>query len=290
MNTAEASAPGKLILVGEHAVVYGHPALAVAVDRTTTVRLRPRSGPTGLDRPPIDDARVDAALVAILPREGVGVEIESDLPIGRGMGSSAALAVALARAWANMQGIPHSTRRIGHDAMRVERIFHGNPSGIDHTVSMTGGALFFQRRDNDPVYRSLACPDLPLVVIDSGTAGDTAALVAGVRDRRPGCDSALQQIGALAQRFTDQIPTGDAHTLGPMLTENHALLVDIGVSTSKLDHIVELALSAGATGAKLSGAGGGGVVVALATDHEPVIQAATAAGYTSFSVKIAPPL
>ena len=96
--SASAFAPGKLILMGEHAVVYGHPALAMAVDRGMTVNLVEREGPTRLDEVWIDDDRLQSALDAVLPPEGIGVRLENSLPIGRGMGSSAALAVALAKA------------------------------------------------------------------------------------------------------------------------------------------------------------------------------------------------
>ena len=98
--SASAFAPGKVILMGEHAVVYGRRALAMAVDRGLTVRLEERPGPTQLDSPGIQDSRMSAALHCVLPPTGVGVHIHSTLPIGRGMGSSAALAVALARAGA----------------------------------------------------------------------------------------------------------------------------------------------------------------------------------------------
>ena len=129
-----AFAPGKLILMGEHAVVYGHRAVAMAVNRGTTVRLESCAGPTRYLGEAFADPRIDAALGAVLPAQGLGVRLETTLPIGRGMGSSAALAVALARARCALEGRPPTFEALDTDAFQVESIFHGKPSGIDHTV------------------------------------------------------------------------------------------------------------------------------------------------------------
>ncbi len=288
MNTAQAFAPGKLIVVGEHAVVYGHPALAIAVDRGTTVHLERRHGPTALESAAPDDPRLMQGLSAILPSTGIGVHLRSDLPIGRGMGSSAALAVALSRAYCALEQCPATPERIDAMAMTVERVFHGNPSGIDHTVSATGGAVTFRRTDEGPCFASVQFPDLPLVVIDSGEMGDTAIMVEGVRSRKPGIDKTLAQIGTLSERFMEAMPDEDTGKLGEMLTENHRLLQDIGVSTPTLDAIVTQALEAGAAGAKLAGAGGGGVVIAITTDPDGLIHQATRAGFRAFTVRVFP--
>ena len=254
-SVASAFAPGKLILMGEHAVVYGHPALAIAVDRGTTVHLERRSGPTGLDMPWSDDPRLRDALLAILPPADVGVRIESTLPVGRGMGSSAALAVALARAAARLEGREASDDEINEGAFRVERVFHGNPSGIDHTVSMNGGALTYRRTPDGPRTERIELAPLPLVVIDSGSSGNTAEQVAGVRSRRPDVDEHLAAIGALLNDTLPALMSGDLEKIGRSWCENHRLLQAIGVSSPTLDHIVHLAADNGATGAKLAGAG-----------------------------------
>ena len=294
-QVATAFAPGKLILAGEHAVVYGHLALAVAVDRGTRVRVWRRPGPSGLDvGSDLDDPRLVPALAAILPQEGVGVQIWSDLPIGRGMGSSAALAVALVRALAELEG-----RCAGHDecvarGFAMERVFHGTPSGLDHTVSSLGGCIAYRRGPGGVEVERVIAPTLSLVVLDSGSAGDTAALVGGVASRRPGIDPVLAEIGALAAEVRALLlavsdPDEAARQLGPLLFENHRLLQKIGVSTPALDGLVELARDAGATGAKLAGAGGGGVVLALiAGDPAPLLAAAAAQGVNAFPARLAP--
>ena len=286
--THTAFAPGKLILMGEHAVVYGHPALAIAVDRGMTVTLRDRPGPTGIDQAWVSDSRLDAALGTVLPAEGVGVTVHSDLPIGRGMGSSAALAVALARASISREGKVETREEVNVRAFAVERIFHGNPSGIDHTVSMLGGAVQYRREDSGPVFDCIDLPPLPIVVIDSGAAGNTAELVGGVASRRPNVDAYLTQMGTL---LTDTLPAlrgGDLDAIGQAWHENHWLLKAIGVSTPTLDRIVRVATDAGAAGAKLAGAGGGGVVIALAEDPSAVISAAKRGGWDAFEVESTP--
>ena len=123
---------------------------------------------------------------------------------------------------------------------------------------------------------ALPCPSWSLVVLDSGDRGDTSALVAAVAARRPGVDPVLERIGALvdeAAAVLDDLPA-----LGALLVENHRLLGRLGVSTPRLDALVELALGAGAAGAKLSGSGGGGIVLALVDDPSPVEAAAVDAG------------
>jgi len=256
----------KLILVGEHAVVYGHPAIAFAVDLRTHVTLSPHVGPTRVDSPHTDP-RVRDALCTVLPSQGWAVQVRSDIPVGRGMGSSAALAVALVRA--------HQPSLAGQAlidaAMPIERAFHGNPSGLDVVVSANGGCVGF-RRGPPMAIEPLVPGPWTVVVLDSGSAGDTAQLVRGVAARRPAIDPVLQAIGDLVDEVRDAL--ADPPALGRLLDRNHALLQQIGVSTPRLDELVDLARAHGAYGAKLAGAGGGGVVIALVHDPEPLTDAA----------------
>ncbi len=283
LHTASGYAPGKLILSGEHAVVHGHLCLALAVSRGTTVTLTRRSGPTGLDDAPLADDRLAAALEAVLPTDGIGVSISTDLPVGRGMGSSAALAVALVRARAALAGQTASFAECHRVGFVIERLFHGNPSGVDHTVSAMGGGVQYRR--SQPI-EALSLPPLTLVVMDTGVAGSTAELVAGVA-ALPDCATRLAQIGVLTEAVAAALH-GPPEPLGALLTQNHHLLRGIGVSTPRLDALVEAALSAGAYGAKLAGAGGGGVAVALVADPAPVLRAARAIGAEAFVAGVAP--
>ena len=290
-QTWTGSAPGKLILCGEHAVVHGQPAIALAVDRSTTVDLVERPGPSTLDVTPIDDARLWGGLRTLLPADGFGVRIRTDLPIGRGMGSSAALAVALIRALAQREGRWADLEECTRLGFLMERVFHGEPSGIDHTVSACGGALLYRRAPDGPVWSRLPVPNLPLVVLDSGLAGDTAIQVAAVRALLPGAAPLLEMIGALVEDIVGLLsePAPDLGMVGDLLTANHSLLGELGVSTPRLDALVELSLEHGALGAKLAGAGGGGVVVALVQDPAPLLAAALRQGVDAWSVGLAPP-
>jgi mevalonate kinase len=330
---ARGFAPGKLILSGEHAVVYGYRAVAAAVSRGTTVTLVDRPGPSGLDDALMDDggaiadarqratnhvgrtgygrygradrsggrlaevratvatvpgaadARLWPALATIVPADGIGVRITSDLPIGCGMGSSAALAVATVRALAAREG-----REAGFDecfelGFRIERVFHGTPSGIDHTVSARGGAVLYRKAGPEIAPLPLSRP-LMLVVANTGTPGDTAAMVAGVRTR--GCDAELRRIGAVAEMVAAHLQRGEDP--GPLFSENHRLLRRIGVSTPALDEVCRAMEAAGATGAKLAGAGGGGVAIAVVTEdtRDAATTAARACGCDALDVTVAP--
>lgn len=276
---------GKLILAGEHAVVYGHPALAVAVDRGVEVGLKRIDGSTRACPETRADPRLIEALVAALGPQGWEVTVRSDLPIGRGMGSSAAIAVGLVRARALADGEALDLDTIWERAFAAERAFHGTPSGLDQAVACRGGLLRYLKGP-PPVFEDLPCPDWPLVVLDSGVAGDTRALVEGVRARRPGIDPVLERIGALVAQV--QTSLTDLHALGELLVDNHRLLQQIGVSTPTLDALVDLALEHGAYGAKLAGAGGGGVVLALTDEPDRVVRAAVDRGVAAFTCRPQP--
>ncbi len=275
---------GKLILCGEHAVVYGHPALAMAVDRGTSVTLTPTRGPTRI-LSDIRDPRLERAILTRVPAQGFEVRIDTNLPIGRGMGSSAALSVALIRAVRALDGQTPSVDELYEQAFEIERVFHGNPSGLDHAVSARGGLLRY-RRGPPPSFEPLSSPAGRWVVLDSGEEGNTAELVAGVASRRPRIDPILERIGALVHEAATVLD--DPAKLGPLLNENHALLREIGVSNSRLDALIAFAREHGALGAKLAGAGGGGVVLALVADPHPLLQSASAAKIPAFEVAISP--
>ena len=254
-------APGKLILLGEHSVVHGHRAIAAAVSLQTTVTLEAHAGPTRLRKAFHRDERVERAIARVLPPEGWLVDIETELPVGRGMGSSAALSVALVRAAAGLSGETLDFAALHERAFVLERIFHGDPSGLDHAVSALGGAVVY-RKGEPPVPVSM--PPTRVVVLDTGVAGDTATLVAGVASLRPAIDEALERLGELTE---EAIPLlGDAQALGTLMNEAQHYLRTIGVSTLAIQELVVLARRHGALGAKLSGAGGGGVVLALTPD------------------------
>ena len=254
---ATASAPGKVILLGEHAVVFGHRAIAAAVSLQTTVTVYRRPGPSRVEQTSIQDPRLAAAVATEVAADGIGVRISSDVPMGCGMGSSAALAIAVVQAITRLEGREASLRELVDRGFALERVFHGNPSGLDHTVSASGGALLF--RKGAPAEDLRVKKPLRLVIANTGTPSNTAQMVEGVRRRNP--VELLMRLGALVEMAAAAISRGDP--IGGYLNDAHRCLRLMGVSTPQLDELCRAMEAAGSTGAKLSGAGGGGIAIAL---------------------------
>lgn len=303
-----AFAPGKVLLLGEHAVVYGEPALAAATSVGVTANAcagapRLRAPAWGLDVRPGDGTRVGAAfaaLLAALPASwAADVTVHAEIPAGAGMGSSAAMAVATARALAAHadESALLDDARLFDAAMASEGVFHGNPSGLDHAVAMHGGVIRFTRdlaRPGQPSIARVACPTaLHLVIAQMAPGADTGAMVAGVAERRatdPSVAAAIAEIGARTATALDAVAAGDLDALGAAMNANHTLLQRIGVSTPALDAGVDVARDAGALGAKLTGAGGGGCIVALATaaNRASIADALSAPGRFVLATEVAP--
>lgn len=325
-----ATAPGKLILCGEHAVVYGRPAIALPLSGVRA-RASVDPGPPGsgirLHAPALgrswslaeapDDpfSELVAALVARCSpacAPDFEVVITSDIPIASGMGSGAAIATALVRAVAGHLGAELSAAEISALVYGSERRFHGTPSGIDNTVVAFERAVWFvrtknrerensepenrERENSEPENRgrenrepgeqggsgfsllgsatvepvAIGAP-LTLLIGDSGVRSETRLPVGEVRRRwaaEPARYEALfDAVGAVVARVRAALASGDRAELGRLLDENQALLQEIGVSSPELDRLVAAARGAGALGAKLSGAGWGGVMIALVDDE-----------------------
>jgi len=280
-------APGKSILFGEHAVVYGRPALAVPVNQVqarVSVFADPL-GPAGrilIDAPEIGlqselsalpetnplRLLVTACLVEMgIPRlPAVKIRINSSIPVAAGLGSGAAVSVAALRALSSFLGHPLADERVNDLAFQVEKAYHGTPSGIDNTVITYGRPLFFERGQPYELLR-VARP-FTLVIADSGISSPTSAAVGGLRARWQAdparYEAIFDQAGALARLARQVIEDGIPQQLGPLIDQNQALLCEMDVSCPELDNLVAAARAAGAWGAKLSGAGKGGNMIALA--------------------------
>lgn len=266
-DTAVGEAPGKAILMGEHFVVHGAPALAVPVPGLC-LRVRLRRLATGC---PPHEGHLGFCMTAVLPPLGldparVEAQVESNLPVGSGMGSSAALSVALARAAAILANEPHKEARERELSMVCEAAAHGRPSGIDTEVCVTGQPVWAEG-GRFSVLRVLRKPEAGLVVLMAGAGGATSEMVARVADYKEAAPARFESLAHETRRRCLEarrlMESGSMSRLGVLFTEQHQALREIGVSTPGLDVAVRAACEAGAYGAKLSGAGGGGAVVAL---------------------------
>ncbi|TKX59381.1 mevalonate kinase [Halorubrum sp. SS7] len=299
-------APGKVYLFGEHAVVYGEPAVPAAIERRAAVTAEPReddhvrveaedlsldgftveySGETS-DRPDVDvptplveaamgyvDAAVEQARdAADAPDAGFDITVESDIPLGAGLGSSAAVVVAGIDAATRALGEPLDRRELAERAYQAEfEVQDGQASRADTFCSTMGGAVRVEGDDCEPI----DAPNLPFVVGFDGGAGDTGELVAGVRALRAEHEFAadtVESVGDLVREGERLLADADPESepdpellaaLGELMDFNHGLLAALGVSARSLDAMVWAARDAGAHGAKLTGAGGGGCIVAL---------------------------
>jgi len=280
---------GKIILLGEHAVVYGYPALAAALDRGVTVAPvpTPAGGPLRFELRAWnvaiaagDEHPVARSLVAIADALGAGrppVSLIGDaqIPPGAGLGSSAALAVAVARALLAYLKRPVDPAVVAQAAGASEALVHGRPSGVDVALAIAGGVGVFRRATG--LAPLIGVPPLRVLVGPSGGPRSTAAMIDRVAAATGGRadDARLRELGALTDTATAALLGADRAALGAAMNRAHDLLADLGVSNPLLDGLCAAACTAGASGAKLTGAGGGGAVIAVAPrDREPAVLAA----------------
>jgi mevalonate kinase len=291
-----ARANGKVILLGEHAVVYGACAIAASIERgvralaVPAVKAKIRVGERTASA---DDGselgRALTALLSALAAEPFAIEIELDLPAGAGLGASAAIGVAAARAVLEAQGAAPADALVLAAADAWERVFHGNPSGIDAAAAAHTGCLSFSRSEGVqplPVGRTFH-----LAVALAGPPASTREMVAGVarlRERRPEVvNAAIDGIQSLVQNAKVCIETGDLVGLGRLMDLNQMILSGLFVSTDDIERVCAVARENGALGAKLTGAGGGGAVIALC-DPDPVgvLEGFKAAGVQCFAATV----
>jgi mevalonate kinase len=286
----ERSACAKVILFGEHAVVYERPAIALPVPGLRTVAsIRRRSGPFEIQAldinhvvrlpaiPPTEMRKPHPlALIAWLTLRHIGakppralIQTRSSIPVGSNLGSGAAISVALARALAAYCGRELKPDEASQLAFEVERQHHGSPSGIDNTVIAHEQPVWFVK--NREVTPLGDLPPLALVIADTGKSTPTRVPVGDVRaahEAEPARVGAIfDEIGAITTRGRDALRAGDAALIGQLMDENHRALQTLTVSSPELDALCEAARAAGALGAKMSGGGRGGNMLALARDE-----------------------
>lgn len=303
MPAISSSAPGKVILCGEHAVVYGQPAIALPVldIRTRCVILaKPNStsGDVRISDPSIGLNSIFAALrpdhplrktialvlsaLSIDHLPACEIQIHSTIPVGGGLGSSASVSVALTRGIANFVGRSLDNEAVNDIAFEIEKLHHNTPSGIDNSVITYAKPVFYVK--GTPIQWLEIDSPMYFLIANSGIKGSTAKAVTQVRGNWKSAtteyESIFHEIGLISYAMRESLQSGTLSKAGELMTSNHALLQRIGVSLTQLDALVKTAIDAGAYGAKLSGGGLGGNVLALVPpEHVAVVsQALTKSG------------
>jgi mevalonate kinase len=291
MPAIAATAPGKIILFGEHAVVYGQPAIAIPVLQVhakVIISANPLApeGEVHIQSPAIelDTTLADLpqthplkiVILGVLERLNLSrspactIRITSTIPVAAGLGSGAAISVALIRAFSTFLGKPFANEMVNDLAYEIEKIYHGTPSGIDNTVITYAQPVYFVR--NQPIKMIKTGKPLTFLIADTGVSARTATTVAKVR---VGWENNPQQfgiifeaIGDLVRQAREAIQTGQLTVLGELMNKNQMHLEALGVSSPELEKLITAARQAGAIGAKLSGGGGGGNMIVLVTTQQ----------------------
>jgi mevalonate kinase len=290
MPAISSTAKGKTILFGEHAVVYGSPAIAVPINSIyvkaivqpsidspeSTIWLQENNSSKCLNLTELAEDNLFRGLInefqdelncAIPP---FILTIASRIPIAAGLGSSAAIAVAMIRALGKFSGKKLPAEIINRIAYRSEVIQHGTPSGIDNSVIAYEKPIFFEKEK--PLEFLQIKKNIHLVLADSGERALTKNVVRFVRESMLKDQTKYQelftQIGNIAHRAKTALENSDCQLVGSLMTENHQLLKEIGVSSQKLDQLVNTAIEAGAYGGKLCGGGQGGFMVAVCSNEK----------------------
>ncbi len=293
MPAFSATAPGKIILFGEHAVVYGRPAIAVPVEQLRARAVisadpRGKQGAVHIQAPDIGlDTWLDQLPESHPLRKAIQVvlmelsitrlpafqlRVTSTIPVAAGLGSGAAVSVAIIRALSVFLGRQLSDQRVSDLAFEVEKLYHGTPSGIDNTVVTYRMPVYFRR--GSPVETFKVKRSFSLVIGDTGISSPTAITVGDLRQAwladKDFYELVFDSVDQIVRSARSQIENGQLEELGPLMNKNHRLLQEMGVSCIELDRLVSAACLAGALGAKLSGGGRGGNMIALI---DPVLEA-----------------
>ena len=304
------SAPGKIILFGEHAVVYGQPALAVPVTQVQAeVRIDNIFSPgIRINAPNIQlneklDTLAPTHPLAATVRNtlhaleadtltSVAILIRSSIPVASGLGSGAAVSVSIIRALASHLKKDLTNEQVSELAFETEKLYHGTPSGIDNTVITYARPVYYIK--GQPIETLQVKKPFTIVIGDTGIPASTKEAVRDVRlqhHKNPErYETLFAAIGSIANTARQLIESGMPESLGPLMDENHAMLRNMKVSSPELDHLVEAARKAGALGAKMSGGGRGGNMIALAQAGKAsaIVKALKEAGATNtITTKIA---
>lgn len=301
MNEISASAPGKFVILGEHAVVYGKPAIALAINKRFYVKVR-RDDEFRINNDPVD-IRTSPHLMYIAGKNDmfpVSVSMDSKIPTGSGLGSSAALSVAFSAAMRSLNNRSLDPAEIASEAFEAEYFAQGGGSPMDTSASAYGHgiALNVPSGENDHLLSisknshswnisKIDVPEMTFVVGYTGIRAATGPLVEKVRkykDSNRFAADIIDEIGNIALDGMDALRKNDVTALGELMTKNHKLLSILGVSCNELNKLVNASLPY-SYGAKLTGSGGGGSMVVLTDEPDEVCKAIRFRGGIPFTVR-----
>jgi mevalonate kinase len=296
---------GKVILFGEHFVVHGLPGVVSAIDSTTDAEVKKifkglqikdeRKTAKGYSEEKrlqqIESIERMLKAMGIDPKIGLDIWIGGTLPGFSGLGASAASSVAIARGIAQELSMQVSDKKINQIAYEAEKAYAGNPSGIDNTAATYGGLMWFKKdlaSGPDKIEKLHLRRPIEIVIGSTGKVANTKAMVEGVADRKKKnpqkYDPVFKQAENVAVAGRRALENYDLKKIGDLMNENHRLLQEIGVSSKELDSLVDLARKQGAFGAKLTGGGGGGCMVALTPGKELQGKVLSAIKFLGFEV------
>ncbi len=299
MPKVVATAPGKVTLFGEHAVVYGYPAIVTSIDRKVYVKATPRNDKVinisayDLKTPGIIvtykgsevyvttdygkslsavsylNKAVDVTANYLGIKKGIDLKVKSEMPVGAGLGTSAAVSVATIAAYASAHGYSLSKNEISGLGWRVEKEVQGLASPMDTSIATFGGFLKLMGEGNKFRMKRLKVnAEIPAVIAYIERSRTTKEMVLKVKNllesHKDVVNGIFKLIGKVTEEAEETLKEGDLKTLGELMNINHGLLDALGVSDARLNELVHLARVAGALGSKLTGAGGGGAIIALA--------------------------
>ena len=279
-----ASAPGKCILLGEHAVVYGHPAIAIAldmrsyciieeIDNENSVQFRIPDQDVNLNinitkdmdsEFPIQYKQFYEAMKALSEKHGISFKkirfhLQSDLWTGSGLGSSASISIAFIQAIDRWFNLNLSSEEINAFGFLMEKRVHGTPSGIDNAICSEGGAILFQKNS----WEKIVLSKFPILVTYSGESHNTRSVIENLRKKKYRLEEDFEKIRRIVEEGVHVLKATKYERLGELCTENQEILAGLGLSTPRIDQIITISKNNGAYGAKLTGAGAGGSVITL---------------------------